>query len=396
MFFIIIIVSKMKKPTKEVPVASLNVEEPDKKKRGRKKKEPVEVEPASVSVNPPLTNIINIVAQPEEQVESVNAENAVKKRGRRPKGGKLVAKQPDDKDTSNPPVANVIVHLKCKMSDMVEFPTSNHKIMFDQLEYNPSVPPEIQAYNESDIITYSNYAEKEEGMKKDTLPSAISTSVRNEVGQSSNQGLQSQSGSVSSEKDDDYSVNMKEINAKIKKLKVDLYKNNCSDKRSSCFWCTCPFDNPACYIPMYELDGVMYVYGSFCYPECAVAHLMSENMDDSMKFERYHLLMKLYGKAHGYKKSIKPAPNPYYTLDKFYGNLSIQEYRKLFKTDHLLMVVDKPLTRILPEIHEETDDAGDGRMGVAATGGNYKVKRQSEKVNGPSKSSIIKDKFWSQ
>ena len=49
------------------------------------------------------------------------------------------------------------------------------------------------------------------------------------------------------------------------------------------------------------------------------------------------------------------APNPYYTLDKFYGNMSIKEYRQLLKYSRLLLAVDKPLTRVLPEIYEETD-----------------------------------------
>ena len=45
---------------------------------------------------------------------------------------------------------------------------------------------------------------------------------------------------------------------------------------------------------------------------------------------------------NNYDKNIKPAPNPYYTLDKFYGNLSIQQYRRLLKNERLLLVVDKP------------------------------------------------------
>jgi hypothetical protein len=104
------------------------------------------------------------------------------------------------------------------------------------------------------------------------------------------------------------------------------------------------------------MDGTIYGYGSFCRPECAVAFLMKENIDDSTKFERYHLLNHIYSKVYNCKKNIKPAPNPYYLLEKFYGSLSIQEYRKLLKTEHLMLVVDKPLTRILPELHEDTDD----------------------------------------
>ena len=73
-------------------------------------------------------------------------------------------------------------------------------------------------------------------------------------------------------------------------------------------------------------------------------------------WERYALLNNIYGKVYNYESNIKPAPSPFYTLDKFYGNLSIQEYRKLLKNDTLLLVVDKPLTKILPELYEENND----------------------------------------
>jgi hypothetical protein len=196
--------------------------------------------------------------------------------------------------------------------------------------------------------------------------------------------------------DDDADVNIKDVNTKLKKLKINLYKNN-TDKKSACFWCTYEYDNPSCYIPKYEMDMQIFGYGSFCRPECAVAFLMKENLDDSTKFERYHLLNQIYSKVYDYKKNIKPAPNPYYLLDKFYGNLSIQEYRKLLKTEHMLLVIDKPLTRILPELHEDNEDfimnIYGGNNQSTNTSGVYKVKRESEKQKGPSKKSIIKDKF---
>ena len=43
-------------------------------------------------------------------------------------------------------------------------------------------------------------------------------------------------------------------------------------------------------------------------------------------------------------------------LNKYYGNLSIQEYRSLLKNERLFLIVDKPLTRILPELHEDNDE----------------------------------------
>ena len=165
------------------------------------------------------------------------------------------------------------------------------------------------------------------------------------------------------------------------------------------------------------MDGTVHGYGSFCRPECAAAFLMKENVDDSTKFERYHLLNHIYGKVYDYRRNIKPAPNPYYTLDKFYGNLSIQEYRRLLKSDHLLVVIDKPLTRILPELHEDNEEfltniygtnaGAGGKTGAVgnatATGasattatmktGVYKVRRQSDKPTGPTKSNLVKEHF---
>jgi len=143
---------------------------------------------------------------------------------------------------------------------------------------------------------------------------------------------------------------------------------------------------------------MMYGYGSFCQPECAVAYLMKQNLDDSTKFEQYHLLNQLYSKVYDYKKNIKPAPDPYYLLDKFYGNLSIQEYRKLIKSEHMLLVLDKPMTRTLPELHEDSEEIGMNLIQSTAQSnsintGMYKVKRNSEKQKGPSKNEIIRETF---
>jgi hypothetical protein len=194
-------------------------------------------------------------------------------------------------------------------------------------------------------------------------------------------------------------ANNKELLVKLKQLKVQLHTNTLQiEKKSACFWCTCDFDNLPCYIPIYEIEGVIYGYGSFCRPECAVGYLMKENIDDSTKFERYNLLNQIYGKSCGYKKNIKPAPDPHYLLEKFYGNMTIQEYRKLLKTEHLLMVIEKPFTRTLPELHEEFDETftriyGAKRGNGTNVSGVYKVKHQSEQSTGPSKASIVRNVF---
>lgn len=321
----------------------------EKKKRGRQKKEEIDTEDVSIEL---------------------------KKRGRKPKGGKLTMKQTESESIEDT-IINVILHLKCALSDLHENNTNN---IGSELTYNPEMPPEIQTYNGDEIRSaFSEY-------ELNTQKPDVAYCERNATCHVCNKNDEAAT--------DDHDINIKEVNAKLKQLKIHLYKNTLQDKKSSCFWCTYDFDNPPCYIPKHEMDDKIFGYGSFCRPECAVAYLMKENIDDSTKFERYHLLNQIYSKVYNYKKNIKPAPDPHYLLEKYFGTLSIQEYRKLLKTEHLLLVVDKPMTRVLPELFEDNDNFilniyGDSN----ASTGTYKVKRQSEKQPGPSKSSIMRDKF---
>jgi hypothetical protein len=201
--------------------------------------------------------------------------------------------------------------------------------------------------------------------------------------------------SMKHEKERNERVLFKETQEKIYHQKVLLYHGLVkNDKKSACFWCTCDYDTPSCAIPYYNVQGNLDGYGSFCRPECAVAFLYSEKLDDSIRADRDHLINYYYGKSFGYEKRIKPAPDPHYLLDKFYGNLTIQEYRKLLKSEHLLATLDKPLTRVFPELHEITDDflikiyGGDITLNRG-----YRVKRASEQNKAPSKMEILRDQF---
>jgi hypothetical protein len=368
---------------------------PELKKRGRKKKDNATSSTSTPLITPKdsdrATEAVNITISIEE--ESVVNETASKKRGRKPKGGKLIVAPPEKKNT-NTPIANIILHLKCSMQDLNEHNNILNQMVTDPLVYNPTLPPNILAYNKSDLSLYN--IQDRTVTEKDVAYNELEAKAV----QSANSVCKLCSISLNEEQpiEEDEEINIKDVNTKLKKLKIKLYKNMNQDKKSACFWCTYEFDNPSCYVPKYEMDGELYGYGSFCRPECAVAYLMKENIDDSTKFERYHLLNNIYSKVYDFKKNIKPAPNPYYLLDKFYGNLTIQEYRKLLKTEHMLLVIDKPLTRILPEIHEDNDDFISNIYGTAPSNqtqnsGVYKVKRESERQKGQSKSSILKEQF---
>ena len=325
------------------------------------------------------TNVENI----QLEVQDTAPVTEVKKRGRKPKGGKLITKDTRNKPSAPVPT-NVILHLKCSLKDIEDDVILNkNNLIGDPLNYKASVPPTVQAYdnaNNDNRFFELDHNSGEQSLNAYNTPTVSANTCMKCMGES------------------DANVNIKDINMKLKQLKISLYKNTMDEKKSACFWCTYDYDNQSCYIPKCENDGEIQGYGSFCRPECAVAYLMRENIDDSIKFERYHLLNRVYNKIYGFKNNIKPAPNPHYMLDKFYGNLNIQEYRKLLNSERMLMVVESPLTRILPELHEDTDDFTTGIYGgskgsATQAGGVYKVKRQSENKQSVSKASIMKECF---
>jgi hypothetical protein len=258
-----------------------------------------------------------------------------KKRGRKPKGGKIIQQVvPLNNNKESKP--NIILHLKCSLKDLQSntFMSTNIEC-FNFLGKNDLNYEIINSTNENAQNNIQN--------KLNCIDNIITNEETNDIYD-----------------DDNYSKNkendIRDVWKKLKILEHNLHINNISDKKSACFWCTCEFDNPPVYIPKHFIKDSYHVYGCFCTPECGTAYLMEENIDSSAKFERYHLINHVYSKIYDYKKNIKPAPNPFYLLDKYYGNLSIQEYRSLLRNERLFLIVDKPLTRILPELHEDNDD----------------------------------------
>jgi hypothetical protein len=272
--------------------------------------------------------------QEQEQTQEQEEEKVVtKKRGRKPKGGKIIQQAvPTMNSKENKP--NVILHLKCFLKDLQHNTMTQNVVDNYTFSSNKNeLAYEIIQSQEKNCITNNNNDSRSH-VQKNTTEDRFDDDVEH------------------SKKDN----SMREVWKKLKELEHNLHLNNIADKKSACFWCTCEFDNPPVYIPKFHLKDSYHVYGCFCSPECAVAHLMDENIDSSAKFERYYLLNHIYTKVYDYTKNIKPAPNPYYMLDKYYGNLSIQEFRSLLRNERLFLIVDKPLTRILPELHEDNDD----------------------------------------
>jgi hypothetical protein len=299
-------------------------------------------------------NDSNIVASEEKPIP--------KKRGRKPKGGKII-QQVVSLDNNKEIKPNVILHLKCSIKD---------------LQTNTLLGNDIQSYNFSNISQLSYDILNENTSKKTEQYSARKESIIEEDNDYDED-------EVKSTKEND----IRDIWKKLNILEHNLHTNNICDKKSACFWCTCEFDNPPVYIPKHYIKNAYDVYGCFCSPECGTAYLMEEHIDSSSKFERYHLLNNIYAKIYDYKKNIKPAPNPYYMLDKYYGNLTIQEYRALLRNERLFLVVDKPLTRVLPELHEDNDDFIINNKIIPSN--TYQIKKKLQKKQ--TKNNILSERF---
>ena len=305
-----------------------------------------------------------------EEIEYVEETTVVhKKRGRKPKGGKIIY-QTMEMNNNVESKPNIILHLKCSLKDLGMNTNTNN---MNTNNTNATMNANMNENNTDMNIESYNFTSKN-NLSFEIIETNSTTEDTDEY---------------ECEYDDE-KFEIKEIWKKLKQLEHNLHINNICDKKSACFWCTCEFDNPCIYIPKHFIKSSYHVYGCFCSPECGCAYLMNENIDSSAKFERYYLLNHIYSKIYNYEKNIKPAPPPHYMLDKYYGNLTIQEYRMLFRNERLFFVVDKPLTRVLPELHEDNNDFIITNKIIPSN--KYQIKKKTQKKN-QTKNTIVNEKF---
>jgi hypothetical protein len=117
-----------------------------------------------------------------------------------------------------------------------------------------------------------------------------------------------------------------------------------------CWWCTYNFDNIPIYIPEIFHNNTYYVFGCFCSFNCAASYNL--NMNDYKVKERFSLLMNIALSI--YKKDITfdfiVAPQKE-ILDKYGGPITINEFRKNFKscTKEYRLVIP-PMSSIIPSV----------------------------------------------
>ena len=233
---------------------------------------------------------------------------------------------------------NIILHLKCKASDIE---AKNQNNGYDnKFQYNPDIN-EVQPFNEnSNYCNIENITIDKAKVNESTIPCAANDVLFNEnqasVSKTSEEKVKIESDSKVNESKGDPSKLSKDLNRIFILIQ--------SPRNQIVFGAPYDFDNPVIYIPKCINDSYE-VYGNFAVLNVLVLIYLNA-IDDTTKFERYQMLNFMYCNIYDYKENIKLAPNPYYTLEKYMGNLTIQEYRKLLKNERLLILIDKPLTKI--------------------------------------------------
>lgn len=139
------------------------------------------------------------------------------------------------------------------------------------------------------------------------------------------------------------------------KLDKDKSGNVIIPKKTNivCWWDTYPFDGEPFFIPERFYDGKFYVFGCFCSVNCAAAYNLSIN--DYKFTDRHSLLKWMYNIPPTCNIYVPKSPVP--ILDKFGGNITIDEYRKnnysCNKEYRLLM---PPMIAIVPFVEESPYD----------------------------------------
>lgn len=328
------------------------------KKRGRKTKQELiniisgggDESVATAIAAPPSSSTSSAAVEASASDTSTQPQRS--RRGRKPNSSKIienintiqVASNFHNFGSKNATLPSVILHLKCRITDTLQ----NNDYKFCDITHQNNSLLSFASTSNLANLNYSMLPQYE------PLDSEMSNPIIPDVKSHGKDASSNDTNSIP------YSSKYQthELNKKINHLDF-IINSQIEIKQSACFWCTESFDNTAIHIPKCQKDGVYEVYGNFCSLECAVAHLISTVKHKSVLAEQYTLLHQLYlDTSPNLKTHIKPAPEPRYMLDKFLGNLSIEEYRSLHALNRHFILLDKPIKKVSPEYHEEYNGNG--------------------------------------
>lgn len=326
------------------------VDEPLKKKRGRKSKPKEDI---------PEEKIQKKRGRKPKVKEIETVEKIPKKRGRKPKEKIYSVKELPKTFFEENKNETFILHLPIKMSDR-ENNTDPQPIMNDNLNYsmldNNNQKNKMDnnmlmtQHDLLDNLVFDNEHDEDEFEK-----------VENRIEKQRMQ-IQSFKKEKDNEKDeDDENKPNKIIKKNLRNIMYEFINSN-ADKtwpdstNTYCWWCCHPFHGVPCALPELYRKEKFFVSGCFCSFNCTASYNFSKN-DDSM-WERYSLLNLMYKKLYNQKfVKISLAP-PREILKIFGGYMSIDEFRdNSLKNEKVFTVVKPPLISIIPKIEENISSA---------------------------------------
>jgi hypothetical protein len=128
--------------------------------------------------------------------------------------------------------------------------------------------------------------------------------------------------------DTNFSFNKKK-DPNVNLLKMKLYNKDCictigEKTKFACWWCTCNFENPPCFIPEKYNNDKYFVFGCFCSYNCALAYILKD--DEYKVANRVSLIKRLYAELYETDDPLYPSP-PRELLNKFGGPMTTDEYK---------------------------------------------------------------------
>lgn len=250
--------------------------------------------------------------------------NSKKTKSRAPRGTKQGRKR------QLQPKRDIIIHLPIDPSQFERL--ENEKSL---LSYNPTICDEPKSYSELEADNFYSIAED---------PVQLQTVQQN-----------------TKELEQEIMKKIRENQNYQTTLMKDYKHLNKENRRPTethihCWWDCHVFKGNPIGIPYDYKSGTYYIYGNFCSPECAAAHLFKENLSNSEKYRRYEMLHEYYHKISNtcnMGERIELAPDKI-VLKIFGGVLDIEQYRKILKnTQKRLNILDTPVISITPILEVE-------------------------------------------
>ncbi len=245
---------------------------------------------------------------------------------------------------------------------------SNEVLFTDTaIQYDPNPPKQPEPYDEEGDSLFSNYTRA----AFENEPILKAAEVNQDLGKPVpiSDPLGNPQHAVAQVNDDDKKALQPfyRCNLMVSYRETNETKHLPESVDIACFWCTETFSNQPAVIPEREEKSIYRVYGNFCCPECALAYLLTENIDPHVRWERMSLLHRLY--AEWYPTRIFPAPQRQ-SLKKFGGPMNIEQYRATVRGQQIRVDIQlPPLVSILGTMDTKPIDFYDNSIRGGSSSG---------------------------